>query len=541
MLPKIHRAAVVSITEANAQALGHWQTDESELEALMRFAVLAANTPNERLVNRGEQDLFALPLDHNHSNDGSAGQWLVVATGRLTDGKARDSLTRFLKAGIVWYQLLQQTAQPKPIASDESLHRYVDLSAEFSATEPFATACSLLVSRLAKRWQQAQLALVYQATDDAQPTLLALSDTAKVLTRTEAAQALLQRAKYPQSETTDGTAIKPDQGDRLTALDHWGGRWTVLSDATMSEAQRATFAPLWHALVPLLAQRHRQHLRPWQKWRLWCQGQPSYRWLAAATFLGLLWLPMDYRVGAAAELEGLTQRAVVAPEDGFIRSSYFRAGDIVQPGDLIAQLDDDELKLEHKKRTNELAELDRQYRQALVEGELSQSRVVKNQIAQSQAELDLIQHQLSRTQLVAPFAGVIIEGDLTRSEGAPVEKGQILYEIAPAGEFRLVLQVDERNMAALSQGRRGTLYLNARPSQGIEFTITRIGNLAQSDGPGPQRYRVEALMSETPASLNLQPGMQGVAKVAAGRRALGWIVLHRPWHWLVLKWWSWAP
>ena len=267
----------------------------------------------------------------------------------------------------------------------------------------------------------------------------------------------------------------------------------------------------------------------------------SWHWLVAALLLGLLCLPLDYRISAPAKLEGITQRAVVAPEDGFVRSSFFRAGDRVAQGDLIAQLDDDELKLEQKQLLNELAELERQYRQALVDSDLSQSRVVKSQLAQSQAQLDIIEHRLGRTQLIAPFAGVIIEGDLTRSEGAPVDKGQVLFEIAPAGEFRLVLNVDERNMAALATQAQGLLYLNAQPGQGIAFTVTRIGSVAEEHTSGPSRYRVEALLQNPPAELNLQPGMQGIAKVATGRRSLAWVLLHRPWHWLQLKWWALTP
>lgn len=546
MLPKIDEALVVVMRGREAGALGHWAKPGGDEQALLRFAQLAANSPSERFVQRGDRDFFALPLT-SKGDDG--GEFVVVATTHLAEAKARDSLAKFLKAGAVWYQLLKHNA---PAAVGAAQPPIAELIAEFIAIDRLPSAHTVLVSRLAKQVRCDQIALVYQPNRSAKARVLAISDAAKVWQQADAVQGLLLQAKPALAQAFDAQSPVADGSDRdvrspstdddaLAVLDHWGGCWYLLADD--GQAAPAEIASLWQALVPVLALRQQASLSPLAKARgLINRHKPRYwLWLSLAAVIVLLALPMDYRISAQAELEGITQRAVVAPADGFVRSSFFRAGDIVNKGDLIAQLDDDELKLEQKQIGNEIAELDRQYRQALVDSDLSQSRVVKSQLAQSQAQLDIIEHRLGRTQLIAPFAGVIIQGDLTRSEGAPVDKGQVLFEIAPAGEFRLVLLVDERNMAHLTPGSAGDLYLNTQPGQGLGFVVERIAHVAEAHAGGPQKYRVEATLSDLPAELVLQPGMQGVAKVDAGRRNLIWVLLHRPWHWLVLKWWAITP
>ena len=54
----------------------------------------------------------------------------------------------------------------------------------------------------------------------------------------------------------------------------------------------------------------------------------------------------DYRVTAPASLEGMVQRVVVAPFDGYVASQVARAGETVAVGGTLAALDDRELTLE---------------------------------------------------------------------------------------------------------------------------------------------------------------------------------------------------
>ena len=57
----------------------------------------------------------------------------------------------------------------------------------------------------------------------------------------------------------------------------------------------------------------------------------------------------DYRVTADASLEGTVQRSVAVSMPGYISDAIVRAGDIVKKGDLLATIDDRDLRLEKLK------------------------------------------------------------------------------------------------------------------------------------------------------------------------------------------------
>ena len=51
-------------------------------------------------------------------------------------------------------------------------------------------------------------------------------------------------------------------------------------------------------------------------------------------------------------------------------------------------------------------------------------------------------------------SAVVVSGDLTQSLGAPLERGQVMLELAPLDAYRVTLQVDERDIALTERARR---------------------------------------------------------------------------------------
>lgn len=246
----------------------------------------------------------------------------------------------------------------------------------------------------------------------------------------------------------------------------------------------------------------------------------------------------QYRVRAPALLEGSIQRAVVAPFEGYVTSSFARAGETVKAGEIIAELDDRELKLEQRRWLGQRDEFVKQYRQALADLDYVQAKIFKAQIAQADAQLAMLKDNLQRSRLASPLDGIIISGDLSRSLDAPVERGQVLFEVAPLNEYRLVLMVDEREIRELAVGQKGKLTLSSLPGQEINFEIERVATLFQEQD-NRIIYRTEARL-DTDVSI-LRPGMQGVGKVEIEQRRIGWILFHRLFDWLRFELWSWLP
>ncbi len=264
--------------------------------------------------------------------------------------------------------------------------------------------------------------------------------------------------------------------------------------------------------------------------------------MALACGLGLFALLLfargEYRVRASATLEGEVHRAVVAPFDGYVESALASAGDLVQAGELLATLQQHDLGLEHEKRSRERDELGRLYDRALAQLDHSELRVLTARKAQADLELQLLDERRARTQLTAPFDGMVVAGDLSRSLGAPVERGQVLFEVAPLEGYRVILQVDERDVAAVASEQSGRLVLAALPGERFDLTVEKVTPVAQILD-GRNVFRVEARLDGNESAL--RPGMEGVGKIGVGRRRFLWIWTHGLVDWLRLQLWSWRP
>lgn len=259
----------------------------------------------------------------------------------------------------------------------------------------------------------------------------------------------------------------------------------------------------------------------------------------AIVFLALTSLvEVEFRVNANAVLEGEVQRVVAAPISGYLLSSAVRAGDTIRKGEVMASLNDAELKLELAKLNGRLQKSRREYREAQSSRDLVSVRVIKEQINQVDAEIELTRQQLDSITLTAPFDGVVIEGDLSQMLGSPVERGDALFKIAPLEGYRIILKVDESEIAYVSQGQTGTLTLTSLSKSNLPLQVEQITSVAKAED-GANIFRVEASLANAPELL--RPGMQGIGKINAGRERLMWIWSHEIIDWFRLWIWTWWP
>jgi multidrug resistance efflux pump len=228
----------------------------------------------------------------------------------------------------------------------------------------------------------------------------------------------------------------------------------------------------------------------------------------------------------------------VAPFDGYVRDAPARAGDLVRGGQLLVALDDRDLRLERARWSAQREQLVKQQHQALAARNAAQIAISAAQIDQAGAQLALIDEQLTKSRVVAGVDGVVVSGDLSQALGAPVEKGQVLFQVAPLDAFRVVLQVDERDVSDVAVGQRGTLRLAAAPDTSLAFTVGKITPVSTAR-EGRNYFRVEAKLERTPE--RLQPGMEGIGKISVDERRLVWIWLRSLVDWARLALWTWTP
>jgi RND family efflux transporter MFP subunit len=258
--------------------------------------------------------------------------------------------------------------------------------------------------------------------------------------------------------------------------------------------------------------------------------------LVAVALCAAALIQTEYRVRSPALIEGLVQRAAVAPYDGYIAAATVRAGDPVRTGDVLARMDDRDLKLEEAKAAADAELADRKLREAVGRGDAAAVRVGEADAQQADAALALVREKHSRATIKAPFDGHIVSGDWSQQLGAPIEQGHVLFEIAPMDAWRVVLKVDERDIVQLRAGQHGELVLAGLPGRHFEIQVIRIAPVAQPED-GRNSFRVEARMVRGSPS-RIQPGMEGVGKVAAGEHSLLWIGFHRVFDWVRYTLWT---
>ena len=259
--------------------------------------------------------------------------------------------------------------------------------------------------------------------------------------------------------------------------------------------------------------------------------------LAASAALVAAVVQADHRITGQARIEGAVQRVLVAPVDGFIEQVHARPGDVVAAGQVLAELARDELDSERRRWQSQAQQQGQAYAEALARHDRAQLVMALSRAEEARAQLDLAEQTLRRARLEAPFAGVVIQGDLSASLGAPVRRGDVLMTVAQGDGHRVIVEVDERDIAGLRVGQPGRMVLAASPAQPLALRIRRITPVA-AVVQGRNVFEVEAAIEG--ATPPLRPGLRGIARIEAGRRPALWIASHRLVDWLRLQWWSWV-
>jgi hypothetical protein len=248
--------------------------------------------------------------------------------------------------------------------------------------------------------------------------------------------------------------------------------------------------------------------------------------IAAGTLL-LCMLPLRYVVPADIELQANERRFVAVPFDGPLRSSMVRPGDLVQVGDLLAEIDPRELEYELSGVNAELERALQEKKAQMVERNVAASQMAGLDSQRLRSEADLLTLRRQNLEIRSPIAGVIVRGDLERSWGMPMTRGDTLFEVAPLAVMQVDIAVPEDEIRHVRVGMNVDFFLDALPERALRGTISWIH---------PRAELVEnnnvfiARMKLANPDLLYRPGMRGRARIKSDRHPLIWNYLHKPYH-----------
>lgn len=246
----------------------------------------------------------------------------------------------------------------------------------------------------------------------------------------------------------------------------------------------------------------------------------------------------NYRVKGEAHVQGEQLQAIIAPFDGYVMQAYTKAGEVVDSHFVMATLDDKDFKFELDTLVNNKIELNKEHRKALAQFDRSTTRIIKSRIEQVNAKIGLLTQKIKRTQLKANFTGIVVSGDLSRQLGKPVEKGEVLFEIAPLNQYRVVIEVLDKDIPNIKIGQKGHLVLRSMSSKKIPIQVNNITSI-RNENSELGKFKVDARLIQPFDSL--RPGMRGIAKIDVGQKSRIWIWSHDLIKWFRFKLWKWIP
>ncbi len=315
----------------------------------------------------------------------------------------------------------------------------------------------------------------------------------------------------------------------------------LVFDGTQPPPEPAAVARLQQALAAQLPwlQTLQQQGQPWPARLLAAARERAALWLGpgrlgfklGALVLGLallygMFASWEYRVSASAQLATDSMRVLGAMFDGRVEEARASAGDAVAEGQLLARLDTRELRQQESDAAAELKRHVAEADKARAGGALADLEVSAARAAQAEARLARVREQIAQAESVAPFAGVVVEGERKELQGAPVRKGDKLYRVARVEGLYATLQVGERDAARVRVGATGELVLLARPDERMALKVVSVVPVAQTKGTEGNHFLVRAEIAGTPAAW-WRPGMSGNARIDGGHEPVIWILTHR--------------
>jgi HlyD family secretion protein len=155
---------------------------------------------------------------------------------------------------------------------------------------------------------------------------------------------------------------------------------------------------------------------------------------------------------------------------------------------------------------------------------LTSLNVSKAQFEQSNAALEKVKDDLSKTQITSPMTGVVTELNAEVGEivmiGTMNNPGTVIMTISDLSEIEVEVEVDETDIANVKLGQDTKIEIDAFPDTSYQGEVTEIGNTAKISGYGTQEqvtnFMVKILLLEEVSGI--KPGMSASVDITTDKR-----------------------
>ncbi len=249
----------------------------------------------------------------------------------------------------------------------------------------------------------------------------------------------------------------------------------------------------------------------------------------------VLAMPVTYRVPCQCRIEPVQRFYCLAPYEGLVEQTHFESGDQVQQGDLLARMDGREIAWELAGVTADQARALKELDVSLSEQQTAKAIQAELEGQRLEARAQLLQHRRQHMEIRSPATGIILGDSMDKRSNYPVKKGQLLYEVAPLETLRIEVAVPSEELANIQVGQDVEIRINGigdTPLRGIVHKVR-----PQSETHHGKNVFVAEVDVANPDGL-FKPGMEGTARISAGRHPLIWNYGHRfAERFMISLWW----
>lgn len=211
----------------------------------------------------------------------------------------------------------------------------------------------------------------------------------------------------------------------------------------------------------------------------WMQKKGKRAGIVTVTVLTLLlsfhFLPILRWVTAPTTVEIQLGQGIFTPVDGRISNILVREGEIVQQGDVVAELDTTSARLALSEAEALLAIAERQIVEARAEKD---SFALSNGMIQREstlAKVAKLQQDLKNTVIQAPITGMVLNTNVGELIGRSFSTGSEIFRIANPDKLRLVAHVAEEDIMDVKIDQEVRAVLRARPGEYVYGKVLHVG------------------------------------------------------------------
>jgi len=299
--------------------------------------------------------------------------------------------------------------------------------------------------------------------------------------------------------------------------------------------------PLLHFVQQLKLTR--EDLKPGGRWR----RIGAVFGLPLAAFLVFCFVPMELKIKRVCAIE-LAEPEQVRPEVvGFVEEVLVKEGDRVAVGQVIARMENRELRQKLVMTEQRLRSTEGQLQRALGLDKPAEQQQLENLRKRYVAEAASARRDVEQLEVRATREGLVLTKDLKHKTGQLLRSGELFCELTPLDPIRIKIPLNEKQVRYIAAGQRVDFKANAYPGRAFNgqivnaplvpitknmpaaFSAKRSGDVStylDNEGHEVPVERIFAAQIDVQnPDAQLRPGMTGRAVIYAGKRPFGKMVL----------------